>query len=66
VLPPFSIFLFPPLRNPHLVNKAKSRSRFLKTGEPINSGEPLFVIHARNEPSMVNITPLLEKAVEVG
>jgi thymidine phosphorylase len=49
-----------------LVNKAKSRSRFLKTGEQINSGEPLFVIHARNEPSMVNITPLLEKAVEVG
>jgi len=26
----------------------------------------LFTIHARNERSIVNITPLLQKAVEIG
>ncbi len=36
-----------------------------KVGEHVDLDEPLFVIHARNERSIVNITPLLEKAVEV-
>jgi len=35
-----------------------------KVGEHVDLEEPLFVIHARNERSIVNITPLLEKAVE--
>jgi len=36
-----------------------------KVGEHVDLNEPLFTIHARNERSIVNITPLLEKAVEV-
>ena len=36
-----------------------------KVGERVDLDEPLFTIHARNERSIVNITPLLEKAVEV-
>ena len=36
-----------------------------KVGEHVDLDEPLFVIHARNERSIVNITPLLEKAVEI-
>src|SRR6202011_930196 len=41
-------------------------SKIKKVGEQIAVDEPLFMIHARNERSIVNITPLLEKAVEVG
>lgn len=41
-------------------------SKIKKIGEKIDAGEPLFMIHARNERSIVNITPLIEKAVEVG
>jgi pyrimidine-nucleoside phosphorylase len=37
-----------------------------KVGEHVDLDEPLFTIHARNERSIVNITPLIEKAVEVG
>jgi pyrimidine-nucleoside phosphorylase len=37
-----------------------------KVGEHVDLNEPLFTIHARNERSIVNITPLLEKAVEIG
>ena len=37
-----------------------------KVVEHVDLDEPLFVIHARNERSIVNITPLLEKAVEIG
>jgi len=37
-----------------------------KVGEHVDLDEPLFTIHARNERSIVNITPLLEKAIEVG
>src|SRR5437588_2910696 len=33
--------------------------------EPVDLEEPLFMIHARNERSIVNITPLLEKAIEI-
>ena len=40
-------------------------SKIKKVGEQIAVDEPLFMIHARNERSIVNITPLLEKAVEV-
>lgn len=41
-------------------------SRIKKIGEKVDAKEPLFMIHARNERSIVNITPLIEKAVEVG
>src|SRR5256714_2110760 len=41
-------------------------SKIKKVGEHVDLDEPLFMIHARNERSIVNITPLLEKAVELG
>jgi pyrimidine-nucleoside phosphorylase len=41
-------------------------SKIKKVGEKVDLNEPLFMIHARNERSIVNITPLLEKAVEIG
>ena len=41
-------------------------SRIKKVGEKIEEDEPLFMIHARNERSIANIKPLIEKAVEVG
>src|SRR6266581_2873444 len=37
-----------------------------KVGEQGGVDEPLFMVHARNERSIVNITPLLQKAVEIG
>ena len=40
-------------------------SKIKKIGEKVEANEPLFMIHARNERSIVNITPLIEKAVEV-
>ena len=41
-------------------------SKIKKVGEQVAVGEPLFMIHARNERSIVNITSLLEKAVGIG
>src|SRR6267143_165525 len=41
-------------------------SKIKKVGERVALDEPLFTIHARNERSIVNITPLLQKAVEIG
>ncbi|HLW34154.1 MAG TPA: thymidine phosphorylase [Chthoniobacterales bacterium] len=40
-------------------------SQIKKTGEKVEEDEPLFMIHARNERSIVNITPLIEKAFEI-
>jgi pyrimidine-nucleoside phosphorylase len=40
-------------------------SQIKKIGEKVEAGEPLFMIHARNERSIVNITPLIEKAIEI-
>jgi thymidine phosphorylase len=40
-------------------------SKIKKIGEKVEADEPLFMIHARNERSIVNITPLIEKAVEI-
>src|SRR5256885_3045708 len=40
-------------------------SKIKKIGEKVELDEPLFMIHARNERSIVNITPLIEKAVEI-
>ena len=41
-------------------------SKIKKVGEQVGIDEPLFMVHARNERSIVNITPLLQKAVEIG
>ena len=41
-------------------------SKIKKVGERVAIDEPLFMVHARNERSIVNITPLLQKAVEIG
>ena len=48
------------------VDFAVGFSGIKKVGEHVDLEEPLFVIHARNERSIVNITPLLEKAVAIG
>ena len=40
-------------------------SKIKKVGEKVAVDEPVFMIHARNERSIVNITPLLEKAIEI-
>ena len=40
-------------------------SQIKKVGEQVELNEPVFMIHARNERSIVNITPLLEKAIEI-
>ena len=47
------------------VDFAVGFSGIKKVGEHVDLEEPLFVIHARNERSIVNITPLLEKAVAI-
>jgi thymidine phosphorylase len=47
------------------IDYAVGFSKIKKVGEKVEEGEPLFLIHARNERSIVNITPLIEKAVEV-
>ena len=41
-------------------------SKIKKVGEQVGVDEPLFMVQARNECSIVNITPLLQKAVEIG
>src|SRR5437660_9793986 len=41
-------------------------SKIKKVGERVAVDEPLFTIHARNDRSIVNITPLLQKRVEIG
>ena len=41
-------------------------SKIKKVGEQVGVDEPLFIVHARNERSIVNVTPLLQKAVEIG
>jgi pyrimidine-nucleoside phosphorylase len=48
------------------VDFAVGFSKIKKVGEQVAADEPVFMVHARNERSIVNITPLLEKAVEVG
>jgi len=41
-------------------------SKIKKVGEEVAVDEPLFMVHARNERSIVNITPLLQKAIAIG
>lgn len=49
-----------------VIDFAVGFSKIKKVGEQVGVDEPLFMVHARNERSIVNITPLLQKAVEVG
>jgi pyrimidine-nucleoside phosphorylase len=53
-------------RTTDAIDFAVGFSQIKKVGEKVDANEPLFVIHARNERSIVNITPLIEKAVEIG
>jgi pyrimidine-nucleoside phosphorylase len=53
-------------RTTDAIDFAVGFSQIKKIGEKVEAGEPLFMIHARNERSIVNITPLIEKAVEIG
>ena len=53
-------------RTDDAIDFAVGFSKIKKVGEKVEADEPLFMIHARNERSIVNITPLIEKAVEVG
>ena len=52
-------------RTADAIDFAVGFSKIKKIGEKVEADEPLFMIHARNERSIVNITPLIEKAVEV-
>ena len=53
------------LRTTDAIDFAVGFSKIKKIGEKVEVDEPLFMIHARNERSIVNITPLIEKAVEI-
>jgi pyrimidine-nucleoside phosphorylase len=53
-------------RTTDAIDFAVGFSQIKKIGEKVEVDEPLFMIHARNERSIVNITPLIEKAVEIG
>jgi pyrimidine-nucleoside phosphorylase len=53
-------------RSADSIDFAVGFSKIKKIGEKVEANEPLFMIHARNERSIVNIMPLIEKAVEVG
>ena len=48
------------------VDFAVGFSAIKKVGEDVDLDEPLLMMHARNERSIVNILQMLEKAVEVG
>jgi pyrimidine-nucleoside phosphorylase len=52
-------------RTTDTIDFAVGFSKIKKIGDKVEADEPLFMIHARNERSIVNITPLIEKAVEV-
>lgn len=41
-------------------------SRIRKVGERVEQDEPLLFIHARDDASLANVTPLIEDAVEIG
>ena len=53
-------------RADNAIDFAVGFSGIKKVGEHLDVDESVFMIHARNERSIVNITPLLEKAVEIG
>lgn len=47
------------------IDFAAGLSGIKKIGEHIEKGEPLFSLHARNEPALQSVLPLLEEAIEV-
>jgi pyrimidine-nucleoside phosphorylase len=48
------------------IDFAVGLSGIKKVGERVGKGEPLLTIHARNQQALESVTPLLEKAVEIG
>jgi len=47
------------------INFAVALSNIKKVDERIERGDPLLLIHARNDASIRSVLPLLEKAIEV-
>jgi pyrimidine-nucleoside phosphorylase len=47
------------------IDFAVGLSGIKKIGERVEKDEPLLMIHARNEPALRSVRPLLEKAVEI-
>ena len=48
------------------VDFAVGLSEIKKIGEPVEAGEPLLSVHARDEQTLAAVLPLLETAVEIG
>ena len=48
------------------IDFAVGLSGIKKIGERVETGEPLLSVHARNEPALRSVLPLLEEAVEIG
>ncbi|MBA3763294.1 MAG: hypothetical protein H0X04_08130 [Chthoniobacterales bacterium] len=36
------------------------------SAETMGAGEPLMIVHARDESSLASVLPLLERAIEIG
>jgi pyrimidine-nucleoside phosphorylase len=47
------------------IDFAAGLSGIKKIGERVEEGEPLLSLHARNEPALQSVLPLLEEAIEV-
>jgi thymidine phosphorylase len=48
------------------IDFAVGLSGIKKIGERVEADEPLLSVHARNEPALRSVLPLLEQAVEIG
>ena len=47
------------------IDFAVGLSGLKKIGEPVEAGEPLLSVHARNEPTLASVLSLLEQAIEL-
>ena len=47
------------------IDFAVGLSGIKKTGERVDTGEPLLLVHARNDQTLRSVLPLLEKGIEV-
>jgi thymidine phosphorylase len=47
------------------IDFAVGLSAIKKVGEKVEEGEPLLVIHARNQHTLESVTPLLEKGISI-
>src|SRR5437588_5253288 len=48
-----------------VIDFAVGLSGIKKTGERVDTGEPLLLVHARNDQTLRSVLPLLEKGIEV-